>query len=109
MPQISEEDFELIKDIINDWSSDCPGTDWEKVQELRYKFGMDIRPTPEELAEQERKRKEFAETPFMHGHQWPSEFRTATELRVKLPNAYLIKDKEKWLTKMSRAVLKIFR
>lgn len=64
MIEFTDEEVETIKEIICEWGSDYPCTDYEKVQELKYKLGLEKRPTAEELAEQERKRKEFADSPF---------------------------------------------
>lgn len=60
--QFTDDEIETIKDIINEHGSDCPGTDYDKVQELKYKLELDKRSTPEEVAEQEKRRKEFAES-----------------------------------------------
>jgi hypothetical protein len=49
--QFTDDEIDTIKSIINEWGSDCPGTDYEKVKELEYKLGLSVRPTPEEIAE----------------------------------------------------------
>jgi hypothetical protein len=60
--EFTDEEIEIIKEIICDWGCDCPDTDYNKVLELEYKLGLRERPTPEQIAEQERKYKEFAES-----------------------------------------------
>lgn len=75
--QFTDEEIETIKELICDWGSDCPCTDYEKVQELKYKLGLEKRPTPEELAEQERKRKEFSDSDM--GKQLNAIFKSAND------------------------------
>lgn len=60
--QFTDDEIETIKSVLQEWGSDCPDTDGEKVQELRYKLGLEKRPTPEQIAEWDRKRKEWAES-----------------------------------------------
>lgn len=118
--EFTEEEIETIKDIINEHGFDCPGTDYNKVLELQYKLGLRIRPTPEEIVEQEKRRKEFAESDlgklsaamfersnvlFLEqqkewekdqlfidagGIQWPDNFKIGSTLRIRLPSDYVI-------------------
>lgn len=101
--QFTDDEIETIKSIINEWGSDCPGTDVEKVKELEYKLGLSIRPTPEEIAERERKRKEWAESPtgkllteLFELYKGPdilygSKELVGSNLRINLPNDYNVK------------------
>lgn len=116
--QFTDDEIETIKSIINEYGSDCPYTDYDKVKELKYKLGLSKRPTPEEIAEKERKQKEFNESPqgkliaemvarqndlitaqllspniFIDQHLWDNEnFKIGSTLRIKLPKDYQIKD-----------------
>lgn len=81
--QFTDDEIETIKDIIIDWGSDCPNADSDKVKELEYKLGLAVRPTAEEIAEQEKRRKEFAETPY--GKQMAELFKMANNL---MPDVY---------------------
>lgn len=56
----TNEEIELIKDLICDWGSDCPGADSKQVELLGQKLGV-IEVRSEEEIEHERKRaEEFA-------------------------------------------------
>ncbi len=129
MIQFTNEEIETIKDIINEWGSDCPGTDYDKVKELQYKLGLRKRPTPEEIAERERRQKEFNESPlgklnsqmfartadhiaaellenertnvFLSGEQWDkNDFKIGSQLRIRLPQNYIVTNTK--LTLMQR-------
>lgn len=109
----TDDEIETIKSIISEHGSDCPGTDSDKVLELEYKLGLSVRPTAEEIAEQERKRKEWAESPY--GKQMTEilnasnylisdiytnvdvlfgvkDFKIGSTLRIRLPNDYNLKE-----------------
>lgn len=138
MYQFTDDEIETVKEIICEHGSDCPSTDWEKVQELKYRLGLEKRPTPEELAEIERRRKEFAESAtgkifaelmaqtneniaaqlleqekqniFFAGEQWDKEnFKIGSTLRIKLPIDYNVKGKEQWLTMMAKKISRVAR
>lgn len=115
--QFTDDEIETIKSLICNHGSDCPGTDYQKVLELSYKLGLEQRPTPEELEAEEKRNKEFRESElgkrlaelftitnvqseklynriiedniFCKNIQWP----IGSELKIKLPNDYLIKNK----------------
>ncbi len=111
--QFNDDEIETIKEIIREWGSDCPDTDYEKVKELEYKLGISVRPTAEEIAEQERRRKEWAESPFgkemskiLNASNYllndiykdvdilfgETNFKIGSTLRIRLPNAYTVKE-----------------
>lgn len=60
--QFTDDEIETIKSIINEWGCDCTDTDSNKVQELRYKLGLDKRPTPEEIEAYKRRMKEWRDS-----------------------------------------------
>lgn len=129
--QFTDDEIETIKDIINEHGCDCPGTDFDKVQELKYKLGLDKRPTPEEIAEQERRRKEFAESDlgkltiaaferstalfleqqkewhkdnvFINSEQWDGKI--SSQLRIRLPTDYVVRNNKPTLFQRVRKYL----
>ncbi len=116
--QFTDDEIETIKDLLRDHGSDYGlQTDSSKHNKLGAKLGLweaDPDPTPEELAEQERKRKEFAETPmgkimtemfkrsneafardfklFGDDIEYYNGVQIGTDLKIKLPNDYSLKD-----------------
>jgi hypothetical protein len=113
--QFTDDEIETIKSIICDWGSGFLDTDSDKVKELEYKLGLSVRPTPEEIAERERRYEEIRNSSYAkmiaelmsHTNNYltksifshilkPSpfdetNFKIGTNLRIKLPNDYAIK------------------
>lgn len=54
--ELSNEELETLKNIYQDWGSDCPGTDYDKYKNLGIKLGW--REPDFELTEEELKRRE---------------------------------------------------
>ncbi len=135
MYSFTDEEIETIKSIICEHGSDCPYTDSDKVDELKYKLDLAKRPTAEELAEIEKRRKEFAESDlgkltiaafersnalflaqqkewdkdaaFINVSQWGKEdFKIGSTLRIRLPIDYNINNKPKGIRKW---LMKIFQ
>lgn len=110
--QFTDEEIETIKDVLNDWGSDCPGTDSNKVRALQVKLGLrepELPPTEEEL----KRREEFAKSPyglmmsnlfiqtndyytklakeyteFYSGEVWGDDAKIGTQLRIRLPKDF---------------------
>lgn len=80
----TDDEIETIKSLISDHGHDDPDTDYNKILELEYKLGLSVRPTDEEIIEQERRRKEFVESPY--GKQMMEIF--------KISDSYLIRQLE---------------
>lgn len=109
--RFSDDEIETIKSLICEWGSDCPDTDSDKVKKLEYKLGLSVKPTPEEIAERERRDEEFRNTSFaiMMKEMFKSCNRALIEsmaknvmfdetnlkigstLRIKLPNDFEVK------------------
>lgn len=90
MTDLSDEDVETIKEIISDWGSDCPVTDYKRVRLLAEKLGLwepEPEPTPEELAEREA----FRNSPF--AIEMRRLFATANSYQERVA-ADLLKDSE---------------
>jgi len=115
----TDDEIETIKSLICEWGSDCPNTDSDKVQELKYKLSLEKRPTPEEIAEQEERNLIFRESPFAKqmaeilnnqnsymekmaqdltrdnafftGVQWGNKDLVGSALKIRLPKDYNIK------------------
>jgi hypothetical protein len=52
MIEFSEQEVDTIRDLIRDWGSDCPDTDYDKVRLLAERLGVwepKKPPTPEQL------------------------------------------------------------
>ena len=114
--QFTDDEIETIKSLISEWGSDCPDTDSDKVQELRYKLGLSIRPTTEEIAAREKRYDEIRNSPY--GKQMAeimsasnqylekmaedilgpnvlfdkTDFKIGSTLRIKMPTDYDKKD-----------------
>lgn len=84
MIEFTNDEIDTIKELLCDWGLDCPGTDSDKVQELKYKLGLEKRPTPEELAEKERRYKEFADSPI--GKQMTALMNQSNKIALNLIN-----------------------
>ena len=114
--ELNDEELETLNELFNDWGSDCPDADYDKVQALAEKFGFwkpKQPPTEEEL----KRREEFANSPLGQltrdivkrayetiGKQLleqkelfdKKDAEIGSTLRIKLPNDYQVKnDNEK--------------
>lgn len=38
--QFTDDEIEIIKEVLADWGSDCPSTDYKKVQAIGVKLGV---------------------------------------------------------------------
>lgn len=114
--ELTDEEYQTLKDIFDDWGSDCPYTDCDKRQALGEKLGI-LEPIPPPTEEELKKQEEFRNSPtglmlaalmkqsnhfmqkiaedlikdnaFMSGEQW--EDKIGTELKIRIPNNYNIK------------------
>lgn len=103
--QFTDDEIETIKNIINEHGCDYPDTDSNKIQELRYKLGMDNRPTSEEITAYELRMKQwresdsgklFKEIMSSHNHLLDDIVKDLTKpveilfgsIRIKLPNDF---------------------
>ncbi len=110
--ELSDDEFEILRDAFNDVGCDCPSVNWDKFKALGVKFGFweaEKLPTEEELKRREewindeylKLSKVFAQMDkdlakkmienykFFDGVNWPR----IGSLRIKLPNDYQVKDK----------------
>lgn len=56
--ELNDDEYETLKDIFNDWGSDCPSVDTNKFQALGEKLGI-LEPIPEPTEEELKRREEF--------------------------------------------------
>lgn len=108
--ELTNDEFETLKDIFNDHGSDCPYTDSAKLQALGEKIGI-LEPIPEPTEEELKRREEFAKRmrPILEASNYLLEgvikdlikpnilygemkLPIGTTLRIKLPNGYVTKD-----------------
>ncbi len=61
--ELTDDEFQTLKDIFDDWGSDCPYTDTNKRQALGEKFGI-LEPIPEPTPEELKRREEFKNSEF---------------------------------------------
>lgn len=61
--ELSDEEFEILKDLFSDHGSDCPYTDSNKLQALGEKFGI-LEPIQPPTEEELKRREEFRNSPF---------------------------------------------
>lgn len=113
---LTDDEFETLRSLFDDYGSDCPCTDSEKLQALGEKLGI-VEPVPPPTEEELRRREEFCNSPygrlmselfkqsnefmaltaaeamkdnaFMRGTQWPKG-KIGTTLRVRLPSNYVV-------------------
>lgn len=138
--QFTDEEIETIKEIICEHGSDCPYTDSNKILALQIKLGLKKNYSnwsPEDAA----RRMEFKNSPFAQqmsklfadansyadkvvadilndknffcGEQWDKASKIGSELRIRLPIEYNLKNERKgirkWLVKIFQGVQKIYR
>jgi hypothetical protein len=102
--ELTDEEFETLKNVFDDWGSDCPDTDVAKWRTLGEKLGF-IEPIPEPTAEEIKRREEFAKSmrPILEASNHLLEGITfkpidvlfgqtkiGSTLRIKLPNDYKV-------------------
>ena len=111
--ELTDDEFEILKDVFFDWGSDCPYTDCDKYRALGRKLGFLEPEKPEKpLTEEEIKRRDkFAEAmkPIMQASNhlleavlkdlanpkidilYGSKSLIGSKLRICLPNDYVVK------------------
>lgn len=108
---LTDDEFDTLKDIFNEHGSDCPSVDCDKMQALAEKMGIwEPKPplTEEELRRREELRKgplaDFAKMLFRPNMLWQdglwfnkvfsedvSNAKIGSQLRVRLPQDYAVK------------------
>lgn len=111
--ELTDDEFDTLREAFNDVGCDCPGVDWDKYKTLGVKFGFweaEKPPTEEEL----KRREEVANSPFgimmkelfnntcenifhdtvkfFEGEQWDTKNTIGSQLRIRLPNDFNVKD-----------------
>ncbi len=105
--ELTDDEFQTLKDIFDDWGNDCPYTDTKKRQALGEKLGI-FEPIPEPTPEELKRREEFAEKmkPIMEASNYLLEGMIkknidilygkkewspiGTKLKIRLPNNYIV-------------------
>lgn len=114
--ELSDEEFETLRDIFNEHGCDCPSVDCGQFQALGEKFGI-LEPIPEPTEEELKKREEFKNSPFAlkmtelfkqtnkllvqkfieEQKEWKwwdeknwGDLKVGTKLKIKLPNDYIV-------------------
>lgn len=114
---LTDDEFETLRDLFSDHGSDCPYTDSDKLQALGEKLGI-LQPIPEPTPEELKRREEFRNSPyglmmselmksanatmarmlidqqrdsaFMSGEQWGKDAKIGTTLKIRLPADYIV-------------------